>query len=89
MRLCGTSGSVKILDAATGAAIGRAKLEIRGAHAQVAIPLGSAARPASLLAKLKEPSIFFDSAGWREIPTATSRVVSSYSRCFDPASNSF
>lgn len=77
MRLRRTSGAVKIAEAGTGRAIGLAELEVRGIHAQLTVPLKLRLQPVRLYVKLKEPSVFFDSGGWREIPDSVVPVAAS------------
>ncbi len=70
VRLPQKSGNAVVKDAASGAAVGRAKVLIQGMHAQVRLPVCAAATVTQLFAKLKQPSLFFDASGWRELPAA-------------------
>lgn len=66
------TGAVAVFDAGTGTIVALAHLEVHGVHAQIRLPMAGRALPTRLFIKLEQPSIFFDAAGWREIPAEIS-----------------
>jgi hypothetical protein len=62
------SGRVPIQNARTGSPLGFAQWNIRGREGRLEIPLRFAPAASRFFVKLEQPSIFFDAAGWREIP---------------------
>ena len=68
LRLSSLSKQLAVEDAVSGRKIGLARVRIRGRQAEVDLPLDSLGEIRSLHAKLEQPTIFFDHAGWREIP---------------------
>ncbi|MDQ6860501.1 MAG: PIG-L family deacetylase [Verrucomicrobiota bacterium] len=66
------TGAVAVLDAATDAIVAIAHLEVHGVHAQVRLPWTGRTQPARVFLKFEQPSIFFDTGGWREIPAEVS-----------------
>jgi LmbE family N-acetylglucosaminyl deacetylase len=58
-------------NANNGERIGNARMKIRGTRAEVELPLDSLGSIHRLHAKLEQPSVFYDFAGWRELPTTS------------------
>jgi len=69
-----------ITNAATGAEVGRANVFIRGVHAEVRLPILASQGVTQVFAKLEQPSLFFDAAGWRELPAAAAVIPEGASR---------
>ncbi len=69
------NGEVAVRDPASGVTVAVAHLEARDVHAQLRISLLGRTPAVRVFAKLQEPSIFFDTAGWREIPAAASQAA--------------
>ncbi|MDQ2658809.1 MAG: PIG-L family deacetylase [Verrucomicrobiota bacterium] len=75
LQLPGRSTNVEVR-AANGLPVGaQAAVQIRGAHAAVQLPLAHFGRPQGIFVKLKEPTLFFDRSGWREIPVRLDRTL--------------
>ena len=57
-----------MLDASDGQAVGRARYEGNGFGGDLLLPIQPFSQRHSLFAKLVRPRLFFDEAGWTEIP---------------------
>ncbi|MDQ2918327.1 MAG: PIG-L family deacetylase [Verrucomicrobiota bacterium] len=75
LRLPAFSKELAFEDAVSGMKIGCAQIRIRGRRAEVDLPLDSLGEIRSLHAKLEQPTIFYDCAGWREIPATQVAVT--------------
>ncbi len=64
------SRRASVCEASSGAELALAQVRTQGVHAEVRVPLPAPETLTHVFAKLLEPALFFDVAGWREIPTA-------------------
>lgn len=67
-----TSRRVHLRDADTGALLRLATVRIRGRHAEIHIPVAALLPVDQLFVKLERRFLFFDEAGWREVPASHS-----------------
>jgi LmbE family N-acetylglucosaminyl deacetylase len=80
LRLPARSKQLTCEDAVTGMPVGRARVRIRGRRAEIELPLDLLGEIRSLHAKLEQPTLFFDHAGWREIPLTQVSVTANVRR---------
>ncbi len=71
LTLPATSGRVGIENLVTGESVRFAAARIRGRLAELVLPVSSLQPLRQVFVKLKRRTLFFDDAGWREIPAAT------------------
>ncbi|MDQ6656062.1 MAG: hypothetical protein M3Y80_09645 [Verrucomicrobiota bacterium] len=63
-----SSRTVPFLDAATKTVLGHAEVEIVGRRAFFRLPTTAVSDLRRIFARLKQPTLFYDRAGWRELP---------------------
>ncbi len=80
LRLPAFSKQIEFEDALSGMKMGSARVRIHGTQAEVDLPLDSLGEIRSLHTKLEQPTLFYDHAGWREIPTTKVAVAASAPR---------
>jgi LmbE family N-acetylglucosaminyl deacetylase len=68
VRVPDRSSDIPMLDASDGAAVGRARYEGNGFGGDLFLPIHLFSQRHPLFAKLVRPRLFFDEAGWVEIP---------------------
>ena len=81
----GRSAKVPLTDAVTGQTRRWATVRIKGRTATVSLPIASAQPLARLFAKFDRRPLFFDIAGWRELPADASRGPKVRLHSFDAA----
>jgi LmbE family N-acetylglucosaminyl deacetylase len=68
LALPGSTGKVRVVDAVSGQPARWATVRIRGRNATICVPILSAQPLDRMFAKFERRKIFFDLAGWRELP---------------------
>ena len=63
------SGEAKLRDERTGETVGTATARWGSERTELRIPLADLPTPAAIFAKLAGSGVFFDQAGWRDVPT--------------------
>ncbi len=86
--LPGRTAAAPITDAVTGRTVRSATVRITGRSATVCLPIAAAQPLARLFVKFDRRRIFFDIAGWRELPVDQDRGPKVRLHRFDPASRS-
>lgn len=69
------SRTVRIQNAATGAALRRAAVRISDQMAEVFLPIAHLQPLRHVFVKLQRRTLFFDDAGWREVPSESSPLA--------------
>ncbi|MCE9608806.1 MAG: PIG-L family deacetylase [Chthoniobacter sp.] len=73
LALPGSSARVLLIDTVTGQPLRRATVRIAGRSATIHLPIASAQPLTRLFAKFDRRRVFFDTAGWRELPVDLDR----------------